>query len=166
MSILTESKNTNIKPTIGRSEKIILPQFGIKNVDAKIDTGAFGSSMHCSLIDVVMEDGKKMLKVIPLKFTDKPYKGEPFLFPYSAKKKIKNSFGKVEERYVIKTSVRLFGKDIMTEFSLTDRTNMKFSILLGRKFLIKKFVVDVALKDRSAKAEARASKKNTLSTTS
>ena len=152
--------STAIKPTIGRSEKVVLPQFGLKNADAKIDTGAFGSSMHCSLIDVVEDNGKKMLKIVPLRFTDKPYNGEAFLFPYSAKKKIKNSFGKVEERYVIKTPVRVFGKDIMTEFSLTDRTNMKFSILLGRKFLRRNFVVDVALKDRSIKNEAKVSKKN------
>lgn len=167
MPTSTESKNTlnSVKPTIGRSEKIVLPQFGIKNADAKIDTGAYSSSMHCSLIDVVTDNGKKMLKIIPLRFTDKPYRGESFLFPYAGKKKIKNSFGKVEERYVIKTAVRLFGKDIMTEFSLTDRTSMKYSILLGRKFLIKNFVVDVALKDRSAKADARASKKKSQTAT-
>lgn len=155
---LSPKKPLSVKPVIGRSEKIGLPQFGLKNVEAKIDTGAYGCSMHCSLISVVTEGGKKMLKVIPLRYTDKPYRGEAFLFPYSDKKKIKNSFGKVEERYVIKTTVRIFGKDISTEFSLTDRTNMKFSILLGRKFLKKNFVVDVSLKDRSAKAEARASK--------
>lgn len=147
-----------VKPVIGRSEKIGLPQFNLKNVEAKVDTGAYGSSMHCSLINVVTENGKKMLKVIPLRYTDKPYRGEAFLFPYSDKKKIKNSFGKVEERYVVKTTVRIFGRDINTEFSLTDRTNMKFSILLGRKFLKKNFVVDVSLKDRSAKTEARLSK--------
>ena len=148
-------KVSSVKPVIGRSEKIGLPQFGLKNVEAKIDTGAYGCSMHCSLINVVTENGKKMLKVIPLRYTDKPYRGEAFLFPYSEKKKIKNSFGKVEERYVVKTQVRIFGRDILTEFSLTDRTNMKFSILLGRKFLKSNFVVDVSLKDRSAKAEAR-----------
>lgn len=154
----SSKKAPAVKPVIGRSEKIGLPQFGLKNVEAKIDTGAYGSSMHCSLINVVTENGKKMLKVIPLRYTDKPYRGEAFLFPYSEKKKIKNSFGKVEERYVVKTAVRIFGRDISTEFSLTDRTNMKFSILLGRKFLKKNFVVDVSLKDRSAKAESRMAK--------
>lgn len=153
-----QKKAPAVKPVIGRSEKIGLPQFGLKNVEAKVDTGAYGSSMHCSLINVVTENGKKMLKVIPLRYTDKPYRGEAFLFPYSEKKKIKNSFGKVEERYVVKTAVRIFGRDIPTEFSLTDRTNMKFSILLGRKFLKKNFVVDVSLKDRSAKAESRSAK--------
>lgn len=154
----TQTKITTVKPLVGRSEKISFPQFKLVNVDAKIDTGAYGSSLHCSLIDVVTENGKKMLKVIPLRYMDKPYRGDAFLFPFSEKKKIKNSSGKVEERYVIKTTVRIFGKDVLTEFSLTDRTNMKFSILLGRKFLKRNFVVDVSLKDRSAKFEARAAK--------
>lgn len=148
------------KPTIGRSEKIVLPQLNLKNVDAKVDTGAYSSSMHCSFIDVVTdENGKKMLKVIPLRYTDKPYQGESFLFPFSAKKKIKNSFGKVEERYVIKTAIRIFGRDILTEFSLTDRSSMRYSILLGRKFLKGNFVVDVSLKDRSLKNQAKLSKR-------
>lgn len=155
---LVKKNAPSVKPLVGRSEKIGLPQFGLKSVEAKIDTGAYGSSIHCSLIDIVVEDGKKMLKVVPLRYTDKPYRGESMLFPYSDKKKIKNSFGKIEERYVIKTTVRIFGRDIPTEFSLTDRTNMKFSVLLGRKFLKRNFIVDVSLKDRSAKAEARAAK--------
>jgi hypothetical protein len=160
-SSIKKTPSPNIKPTIGRSEKIGLPQFGLSNVDAKVDTGAYTSSLHCSLIDVVEKDGEKKLKVIPLRYTDMSYTGESFLYPYTAKRKVKNSFGKVEERYVIKTSVYIFGREIKTEFSLTDRTNMKFPILLGRKFLKKNFVVDVSLKDRSVKSEMKASQKKT-----
>ncbi|MCG9910926.1 MAG: RimK/LysX family protein [Flavobacteriales bacterium] len=151
-----------VKPVVGRSEKIDLPKLGLEKVDAKIDTGAYGCSMHCSLIDVVTdEDGIKMLKIIPLHWTDKAYDATPFFFPYTNKKKVKNSSGKIEERYLIKTTVRIFGRDIETVFSITDRSKMKFPILLGRKFLQKRFVVDVSVKDRSEKQKA---KKKTVET--
>lgn len=162
MSLSREPKQSTpiTKPTIGRSEKIELPDLGLKNVDAKVDTGAFTSSIHCNLIDVVMKDGRKMLRVIPLRYTDSAYMGDSFYFPYSEKRKVKNSFGKVEERYMVEISVQMFGRRILTEFSLTDRSRMKYPILLGRKFLKGNFVVDVSLKDRSIKNEAKLKKRN------
>lgn len=57
----------------------------------------------------------------------------------------------MEERYVITTGVLIFNKLIKTEFSLTDRSAMKYPILLGRKFLVKRFIVDVSLVNLSLK---------------
>lgn len=154
-SISNKEITVPVKPVVGRSEKIGLPQFEIDLVDAKIDTGAYGCSLHCTNIEVVEIEGKKMLRIIPLRFKDKTFRGEPHLFPFDEKKKVKNSFGKVEERYLIKTKVRIFDQEIETIFSLTDRSSMRFPVLLGRRFLQKRFMVDVALKDRSHKSIAR-----------
>jgi hypothetical protein len=60
-------------------------------------------------------------------------------------KKIKSSFGQIEERFVIKTKIKLFDRVIRAEFSLSDRTEMKYPILLGRKLLRNRFIVDVSL---------------------
>jgi hypothetical protein len=48
------------KSIIGRREWASLPEFGLKNVEVKIDTGAYSSSIHASLIEEV--DG--VLKVV------------------------------------------------------------------------------------------------------
>lgn len=157
-SILNKKLSAPVKPVVGRSEKIGLPQFEIDIVDAKIDTGAYGCSLHCTNIEVVEVDGKKMLRIIPLRFRDKAFRGESHLFPFDEKKKVKNSFGKVEERYLIKTKVRIFDQEIETIFSLTDRSTMRFPVLLGRRFLQKRFLVDVGLKDRSLKSTSRKTK--------
>ena len=151
-------KQIRVKPTVGRSEKIHLPEFNLTAVDAKIDTGAYGCAIHCNLIEVVKHQGKKMLRIIPLRGFDHNYQGTAVYLPLTPKKRVKNSMGGIEERYIIKTKVTLFGEEIDTVFSLTDRSKMKFPVLLGRKFLQGRFLVDVSLMDRSIKAEKKKSK--------
>jgi len=63
--------------------------------------------------------------------------------------KVKSSNGLVQQRYKVKTKIILFGKKYSISLTLTDRNDMKFPILIGRKFLMKKFVVDVSLKNLS-----------------
>ncbi|MEP2025535.1 MAG: RimK/LysX family protein [Reichenbachiella sp.] len=135
------------KITIGRIDRIDLPEFGLENIAAKIDTGANRSSIHCSKIEHKDYEGvDSIIFSIPLDGN-----GEENSFHSSDffKKKIKSSSGHVEERYIIKTTVVLFGKRFKTSFSLTDRTEMKYPILLGRKLLAGHFVVDVQEKNLS-----------------
>ncbi|UXX78155.1 RimK/LysX family protein [Reichenbachiella carrageenanivorans] len=135
------------KMTIGRIDKIDLPEFGLENIEAKIDTGANRSSIHCSKIEHRDFDGvDSIVFSIPLDGND-----EETLFHSSdfTTKNIRSSSGHVEERYIIKTTVVIFGKQINTSFSLTDRTEMKFPILLGRKLLANRYIVDVDLTNLS-----------------
>lgn len=137
------------KLTIGRIDKIDLPEFGLEDIEAKIDTGANRSSIHCSRIEHRDFEGvDSIIFSIPLY-----HNGEENSFHSSDffKKNIKSSSGHVEERYIIKTTVILFGKRFKTTFSLTDRTEMKYPILLGRKLLAGHFVVDVHEKNLSHK---------------
>lgn len=132
--------------TIGKIDFIDLPEFGMVNVPAKIDTGANRSSIHCSDIKHESIDGiESIFFEIPM------INGETNTFHSNDffKKKIRSSSGHVENRYIIKTDVILFGKTIKTSFSLTDRTEMKFPILLGRKLLASRFVVDVSQENLS-----------------
>jgi hypothetical protein len=132
------------KILIGRSDIIDLPEFGLSEIAAKIDTGAYTSAIHCSRIKLTNENGKP---VVTFQLTALQVHGKKSMrFSTSAfkRKNIRSSSGHVENRYVIKTKVRLFGRLYSTEFSLTDRSNMKFPVLLGRKLLVKKFLVDVS----------------------
>lgn len=132
---------------IGRSDKIDIPEFGLSNIPAKIDTGANRSCIHCSEIKISTVDGKEEITFhIPL---DSSHGINTFHAKSFTRKKIKSSNGHVEERYVIKTTIVLFGKKYATSFSLSDRAEMKFPILLGRKLLANHFVVDVTKQDLS-----------------
>lgn len=133
-----------IKPVIGRVEKIELPGMGLRNIDAKIDTGAYGNAIHCTYIEVIKKKDKEMIQVLPLYGSDEGFMGNPLIFPLIKRKRIKNSFGREEERYIIKTPVIFMNREYMVEFSLTDRSKMRYPVLIGRKFLKGKFLVDCA----------------------
>ena len=57
--------------------------------------------------------------------------------------KVKSSNGSISNRYLISTVVQLNDHAVRTQFTLFDRSDMKFQVLLGRKFLRGRFVVDV-----------------------
>lgn len=134
---------------IGRKDKIDLPELGLYNIEAKIDTGAYGSALHCHHILVCQKDGKEVLSFEVLDPTHPEYENKVFYVDHFHDKVVKNSSGQSEHRFVIKTDMILFNKRYKTEFSLTDRKDMKHPVLIGRKFLRKKFLVDVRLKNVS-----------------
>jgi hypothetical protein len=129
---------------IGRKEKISLPELGLHLVSAKVDTGAYTSSIHAENIKLVEESGKIVLKFQPLLSGHKAFTGEVVTFENYRKKKVKNSFGHAEIRYLIKTNFQLAGEEYIAEFSLSDRSSMRNAILLGRKILKKRFLVNVS----------------------
>lgn len=122
---------------IGRREFIDLPNLGLKRIEAKIDTGAYTASIHCETIMVHKENGHEVLY-----FTINPTQKDAFVFKDFTRKKVKNSFGEMEERYVIKTIISLGGKKIWSTISLTNRDNMRFPVLIGRRLLKGKFLID------------------------
>ncbi len=139
-----QKKNTKL--IIGRIEKIDFPEFSISNLDAKIDTGAYTSSLHCHHIVPIDKNGEEWVQFIVLDPNHPEYEENPFSCPLHKVRKVKSSNGQIQERYTIKRKVRFFGKIRTIELTLTDRSEMKFPVLLGRKFLTNKFLVDVSKK--------------------
>ncbi|MGB3606744.1 MAG: RimK/LysX family protein [Psychroserpens sp.] len=133
------------KKTIGRLDKADFPTLDLNDINIKIDTGAYTSSIHCHKF--YEEDAA--LKCL---FYDKEhpnYNGKKIVFKNFTTAKVKSSNGVVQQRYKVKTSIILFGKKYKIYLTLSDRVDMKYPILIGRKFLSKKFIVDVNLKDLS-----------------
>jgi hypothetical protein len=130
--------------TIGRTEKLDFPELDLKQVSTKIDTGAYTSSMHCT--DIALdESGKEPMVRFKLDLGTK--EDVEHVMPLVRRKVVKSSFGNTEERFTIRTKVRLIRRTLSIEFALTDRAEMKYPILIGRKFLKKGFIVDVNKKD-------------------
>lgn len=59
---------------------------------------------------------------------------------------MKSSNGITEERVVIKQKIEIAGESHAIDLSLTNRAEMKYPVLLGRRFLKEKFIVDVSKK--------------------
>ena len=128
---------------IGRKTIIQLPELSGTNVRAKIDTGAFRTAVHCESWSLKEVAGKEVLEVIIEWEAGKPV---VLHFKKFQKRIIKNSFGQTEERYCVRTLILIHKKKIQSEISFTNRSGMRYPVLLGRKTIGKKFLVDVSLK--------------------
>ncbi|MCX6351150.1 MAG: RimK/LysX family protein [Bacteroidetes bacterium] len=128
------------RKTLGRKEKLDFPELGLYGVSAKIDTGAYTGALHCKKAELVERNGEKFVSFL-LKDGKKSRRQES---PLLKEKFIKNSSGNGEKRYVIRTKVLLFQKLRNIELSLADRSKMDCPVLIGRKFLQEKYLVDVS----------------------
>ena len=132
------------KLTLGRREKVDFPDLGLYNIDAKIDTGAYTSSLHCGDVKPVM---KKGVPHVSFSLIDKRYEvfdKKKLVWPLHEQTTVKNSFGHKELRYVIKAKIIIYNTLYDIELTLADRSLMEFPVLLGRKLLKKNFMVDVS----------------------
>ncbi len=135
------------KQIIGMTDIVDFPDLELFDVKAKIDTGAYTSALHCKDVRLVKAGLRTKLSFCVIGQT-----GEVAKVFYSTdfnQRIVKNSFGIAEKRYVIKTRIKLFGRIIRAEFTLADRERMKNPVLLGRKLLRNRFIVDVSQQNLS-----------------
>lgn len=128
---------------LGRNDRVDLPQLGLSDIHAKVDTGAYTCCLHCSKAEIV----NGQLEFTLLDEEHPEFTGMKFVFRKFTQREIKNSFGEAELRYIIKTQIKIFDRKIRAEFSLSNRGNLKFPVLLGRKILRNRFLIDVTKKD-------------------
>ncbi len=122
---------------VGAFEPVVFPEFSEVEVTAKIDTGAYTGALHCSRIEERQMDDGKTLAFCPLESGIEIVRDD-FVIKY-----VRSSNGKREKRYFITTKVVISGKTLPISISLTDRSDMKWPVLIGRRFLRQhKFLVD------------------------
>lgn len=144
-----------VQHIIGRKDIASFPSFGLADVPVKIDSGAYSSSMHCSHIQLVTVGEDALLEVIFLDPNTPGYTGEVVRFQHFIRKVVKSSNGVAQQRFFIKGTVQLFHEPVETLFSLTERTGLRNPILLGRRLLNKRFLIDTSKTNCSYKFEMR-----------
>jgi hypothetical protein len=121
---------------IGRSEKLFFPKLSENIIVGKIDTGAFSAALHVDSIKVI--DLGLQVKIL----------NNTYIFHKWSEVDVKSSNGKSQKRYGIYLKMRLGKKNYRIFVSLTNRKNMKFPLLIGRRFLQENnFIVDVNKKN-------------------
>ena len=140
-----------MKITIGRTDKADFPELSLSEIDLKIDSGAYTSSIHCSNINKITVNGVSLIQFTLLDPEHSFYNNKEFTFKNYASKIVKSSNGVSEMRFMILTEIFIFNKNFPIYLTLSERKDMKFPILLGRKFLNKKFVIDTTMKNLSHK---------------
>ncbi len=137
------------KIIVGRRELISILDLNLEDLDAKIDTGADSNALHCD--NIVIEND--MVHFCLLDEVHESYHGKRMSMPLYKIKKVKSSNGEIQLRPSIKVSVEFFGKKYKSVISLTNRADMKFPMLIGRRFLKDRFLVDVSEENLSRKGK-------------
>ena len=127
---------------IGWREIVALPNLGISQIKAKIDTGARSSALHAFHLHKFQRDGQEMIS-----FQVHPYQRDSKQTVTTEAKllehrEVRNSGGEAQLRPVILTNVELGGKQWEIELTLTNRDVMGFRMLLGRQAVRHRFLVD------------------------
>jgi hypothetical protein len=125
--------------TLGAFEKVGFPEFTLTGIMAKIDTGAFTGALHCTKITEEDTPSGKVLRFSPFDHPELEITKEDFVVRH-----VRSSNGKREKRYFISTEISLQGQIYPVTLSLANRSEMKWPVLIGRRFLRKNhFLVDV-----------------------
>ena len=131
-----------MKRIVGWKENVALPDLNIKNVIAKIDTGANLASIDAADIKIITKNNVKYVKFKVMKRNNTVRKTSALLEGY---KRIKSSNGDVEKRPYIKTTLLMDGISKRIDLTLTDRGPMEYTMLIGRKALGRRWVVNPSI---------------------
>ena len=129
-------------PVIGWREWVGLPDFGIKSIKAKVDTGARSSSLHASKLQEFERDGVQWVRfqVHPVqRKSNEVVQIEAQVLDYRS---VRSSSGRAAVRPVVVTNIELFGIAWPVELTLASRDKMGFRMLLGREAFRGRFLVD------------------------
>jgi hypothetical protein len=130
------------KMTIGSIEVCDLPDIGITDLQIRVDTGAKTSSLHVDNLEKFSKKGKPWVRfdIHPDVYDiAKVTNCESALHDVRS---VKSSNGVSEERYVIKTVIRLGDQSWPIDITLTNRSDMSYLMLLGRQGMGERVLVD------------------------
>ncbi|HSW85344.1 MAG TPA: RimK/LysX family protein [Candidatus Saccharimonadales bacterium] len=128
--------------SIGNIELVSLPDGKVHAVPAKIDTGADSSAVWA--INIKEKSGQLSYELFG---KSSPYHSGQTITTSDYKLiSVKNSFGQSEFRYRVKLKLKMAARNIQATFTLADRSSNRYPVLIGRKTLQNKFVVDVSRK--------------------
>lgn len=119
---------------IGWREHVCLPDLGNEEFVAKMDTGAEYCALHATGIRIrqnrvsfQLDSGKKLSAALVREI------------------EIKSSNGETSTRPLIRIRIMIGSRTIVSNVTLVDRSRMTEKMLLGRRLLRKRFIVDPRL---------------------
>lgn len=129
-------------PIIGELEMVKIEPSDLA-LEARVDTGAETSSIHAENIKLIERDEKRYVQ---FDLTDQEGNLHPVERRLKRRVLIKKHNKENERRFVVKLWVTLGNTRERIEFTLTDRDNFDYPVLLGRNFLTDIAIVDVSRK--------------------
>jgi hypothetical protein len=129
---------------IGWKEYVEFPDWDIRKVRAKVDTGARTSALDTQRYELrEMPDGSLRATLL-LRVRSSRLRPRVVDVPVLGFVDVRSSNGAHERRPLIETAIALGGVVKRVRFTLASRTTMRFRVLLGRTALGPDFLVDVS----------------------
>lgn len=126
---------------VGWRESVSLPAFKLKDLKAKIDTGAKTSALHADEIEYIVVRNKKYVCFVLVSDDGKKHKIKT---PFIEEREIKSSTGQKTIRPVVKTVIKMGKSEFEIEITLINRDLMGFKMLIGREALNGRFLINPA----------------------
>jgi hypothetical protein len=145
---MTHDATGPVRPLlVGWKERIDFPDWGIRRVKAKMDTGARTSALDAVSYELYHADGIGLCVRLRLALHHK-HKDELRVVevPALGLVVVRNSGGLCEQRPLVETEIQLGPVRKRIRLTVTNRAGMRFRVLLGRLALADDFVVDVSKK--------------------
>lgn len=116
----------------GWREKILID--GMKEkIYAKLDTGAYTSSIHAEEKELFEREGKKWVRFTVTEPGKKDSPRVKIEAPLVRIARIKNPGGDSETREVVRLAFKIGDRKLRGDFTLNNRSNMLSAVLIGRK---------------------------------
>jgi hypothetical protein len=144
-----EAPNTGPKRplVLGWKERIALPEWGIPRLRVKVDTGARSSALDVVGYELIEVAGQGLLARLRLALSRKhPERIHVVEAPVLRQVLVRNSGGVAELRPLVETWARIGPVHKRIRLTVTQRSGLRFRMLLGRQALQSDFVVDVSKK--------------------
>jgi hypothetical protein len=130
---------------IGWREYVAFPDWDIRRIKVKVDTGARTSALDVAGYDLQHVDGQGLVAELRLALDRKnPQHLKIVHVGVLRMIRVRNSAGLWQERPLIETNVRLGPVTKRVRLTITNRARMRFRMILGRKALEHDFIVDVS----------------------
>lgn len=125
---------------VGWKESISLPDLGIEGLPAKVDTGARTASLHVTNAKLIEDESGERIIRFQADLVGQGLK--TYEAPAAETRTVRSSNGEAEERLTIRTRLQLGSMSRKVDITLSDRTEMRFPMLVGRTSMRRGVLVD------------------------
>lgn len=141
---------------LGWEEWLALPELDLPAIKAKIDTGARTSALAAVSVEEIGTEARPRVRFVVRPIPGRDDVEVTCVADVIDRRDVTSSNGETEPRYVIRTMVRMGGREWPIEVSLADRGSMAYRMLLGRQAVKDDMFVDPATSFRQPQLSYRA----------